>query len=186
MSPNLAQTPAAASTSTSKAETLEERVKEAQAKRVRGRTSSAQESVLHVPPITLGKRKFVGVDLRLDDDIPGTPPPRSMSTRILRPRTEDLDTPVFLQGTPLTLDSLNETEDDELPAIPTHKFEFQGQYGGEELGVVFKEYHNACIQQRVTITQVQDVLCRSGILLLRGSFTNITEILWAESSLSHR
>ncbi|KAF9152162.1 hypothetical protein BGX20_005215, partial [Mortierella sp. AD010] len=101
-----------------------------------------------------------------------TPPPLSSSTIQLRVQTENTDSPMFIPSNPLTnpfMDS--EDEPSILSAVPTHTFEFQGKIGEIELGSLFTTYHAATVQMQVPITSVQDVLSRSGILLLNGTIS---------------
>ncbi|KAF9082411.1 hypothetical protein BGX27_004541, partial [Mortierella sp. AM989] len=101
------------------------------------------------------------------EELGTTTPRRSTSVHSQQCRTENINSPnIVACPRPLPNPFIEADDDDLLPCTQGHEFVFQGNFGNVELGTSFTSYHYACIRQQVPITQVQDVLCRSGILYL--------------------
>lgn len=72
--------------------------------------------------------------------------------------TEDVDSPITISR-PLSFPNpFTGDEEDVLPSVGIHNFEFQGSFAGVTLGETFTNYHRECLARRVPITQIQDVL----------------------------
>ncbi|KAF9924399.1 hypothetical protein BGZ67_009277 [Mortierella alpina] len=93
------------------------------------------------------------------------------SCQLPRIRSEDVSSPVHVYNSAIPDNPFVEDEEHMLPSIVANDFQFKGCIGDHDFGDAFKAYHDSCLTRKIAITKVQDVLSRSGILFLDGTYS---------------